>query len=153
MRQALIAGLVRLSLAGAALLMGGVSLFALYGVFARYLFGASPIWFDELARYIIIYAVLLALGAVWVRDGHMRVDVLETRVPHSLRRVIRLYQWGATLVLAGGMAWFSFDYMGSVGFFKTPGLQVSRIWPVAAFPVGFGLLFVLVLLQGPTREE
>jgi len=153
MRRFLIDWLTRATLGVSALLVGGVSLFIFYGVFSRYLFGSSPIWFDELARYMIIYAAVLGIGAVWVKGGHMRVDVLERKVSPTLRKTIIFYQWIVTLILAGAMAWFSYKYMGKVSFFKTPGLQVSRSLPLISFPVGFGFLFLLVLLKGPFEKR
>ncbi|MBN7823264.1 hypothetical protein, partial [Bowmanella yangjiangensis] len=49
---------------GAALLLLDL-LLLIYGVFARYLIGSSPIWMDEMARYLIIGSVMLLLGALW----------------------------------------------------------------------------------------
>ncbi|MEM7168617.1 MAG: TRAP transporter small permease [Pseudomonadota bacterium] len=141
--------LARLTLGVSAILIAWVTLFILYGVGSRYFLGSSPIWFDELARYVIIGAAMIGVGAVWVDGGHMRVSVLENRVPDAIRKTVVLYQWLLTLTLAGGMTWFSYKYVGQVGFFKTPGLQVSRSVPVTLMPIGFGLLFVLALLNGP----
>ncbi|WP_417473065.1 TRAP transporter small permease [Leisingera sp.] len=141
--------LARLTMGVSALLIAWVALFILYGVGARYILGSSPIWFDELARYSIIAAAMIGVGAVWVEGAHMRVSVVEDRAPAALRRVIILYQWLLTLGLTGAMAWFSYEYVGKVGFFKTQGLQISRSVPVAILPVGFGLLFLMVLLHGP----
>lgn len=141
--------LARLTLGVSALLIAWVALFILYGVGARYLLGSSPIWFDELARYVIIGAAMIGIGAVWLDGAHMRVSILETHAPEGLRKAIILYQWLLTLVLAGAMTWFSYQYVGKVGFFQTPGLQVSRSLPVALLPIGFGLLTLLVLINGP----
>lgn len=141
--------LARLTLGVSAIMIAWVSLFILYGVGSRYFLGSSPIWFDELARYVIIGAAMIGIGAVWVNGAHMRVSVLETHVPEGLRKVIILYQWLLTLALAGAMTWFSYKYVGQVGFFTTPGLQVSRSLPVALLPIGFGLLFLLALMNGP----
>ncbi|SFS62656.1 TRAP-type C4-dicarboxylate transport system, small permease component [Sulfitobacter marinus] len=149
MRLALIKLLTRLTLGVSALLAASVAAFILYGVGARYFFGSSPIWFDELARYMIISSALIGIGGVWVNGGHMRVNVLERRVPPALRQTIVCYQWILTVALAGAMTWFSYNYIGSVSFFKTPGLQISRSWPVSVIPIGFGFLFVLSLLRGP----
>lgn len=141
--------LARLSIGVSTLLIAWVTVFILYGVGARYFLGASPIWFDELARYCIIGSAMLGMGAVWIEGAHMRVAILENRVSAPIKRVIVWYQWLLTLALTGAMTWFSYEYVGSVGFFKTPGLQISRSIPVAILPVGFGLLFLLALLNGP----
>lgn len=142
-------GLARLTLGLSALLLAWVALLILYGIGSRYFLGASPIWFDELARYSIIGSAMLGVGAVWVEGAHMRVAVLEARVPPALRRSIVVYQWVLTVTLSGAMTWFSYEYVGQVSFFRTQGLQISRAYPVAIMPVGFGLLFLLALLRGP----
>ena len=141
--------LARLTLGLSALLVAWVSILVLYGVGSRYLLGASPIWFAELTRYSIIASAMIGTGAVWIEGGHMRVGVLEARVPGAARRAIVLYQWVLTVGLAGAMTWFSYQYVGQVSFFQTQGLQVSRSYPVSVLPIGFGLLCLFALLKGP----
>lgn len=146
---------VTLSLAGLAL---GINVGAiLYGVLMRYAAGGAPIWTDELSRYLIITTVMLAAGAVWVEGGHMRVGLLERLLPTPLARLLNVYQWLLTLVIAVGGAWVSYRYALSVGIFKTSGLGVSRSLPLQALTVGFALLAWHVLLYGPaplkTQEE
>ena len=149
MIQGLQSLLTRLTIGVSALIIGWVTAFILYGVGARYFFGSSPIWFDELARYSIIGAAMIGAGAVWVMGAHMRVSVLENHVPAPIRTAIIWYQWLLTLALTGAMAWFAYEYVGKVGFFKTPGLQVSRSIPVSLMPLGFSLLFLMALFHGP----
>ncbi|MCE8018756.1 TRAP transporter small permease [Halomonas sp. MCCC 1A11036] len=121
----------------------------LYGVFMRYLAGGAPIWTDELARFLIIATVMLAAGAVWVEGGHMRVALIERLLPRALARVLNLYQWLLTLVLALGGAWFSYRYALSVGMFTTSGLGISRTIPLMSLPLGFALLAWHALWYGP----
>lgn len=123
----------------------------IYGVFARYLLGSSPIWMDELARYLIIGAVMLALGAVWMEGGHMRVNLLEQRLPPRLAQALRLYQWLLALAFFAFAAWVSTRYALNAGRFRSLGLGVSRTWPLLSLPLGFGLLTLMLLLRGPGR--
>ncbi len=141
--------IARLTLGVSAALVAWVTLLILYGVASRYFLGSSPIWFDELARYSIIGAAMIGIGAVWIEGGHMRVGILETKAPKQLRQAIIFYQWCLTVALAAAMTWFSYKYVGQVGFFRTQGLQISRSWPVSVMPVGFGLLCLLAFLKGP----
>ena len=125
----------------------------IYGVFARYLLGSSPIWMDELARYLIIGAVMLALGAVWMEGGHMRVNLLEQRLPPRLAQALRLYQWLLALAFFAFAAWVSTRYALNAGRFRSLGLGVSRTWPLLSLPLGFGLLTLMLLLQGPWPRQ
>ncbi|PSJ43859.1 TRAP transporter small permease [Zobellella taiwanensis] len=121
----------------------------LYGVAARYLLGRSPIWMDELSRFLIIGCALLMAGVVWVRNEHMRIGLLEQRLPAPLARLLKLYQWLLILLVSAGFCWYSWHYAFSVSRFTTMGLGISRTWPVLSLPLGFGLLFVFTLLRGP----
>lgn len=139
----------RLSL-GIASSMLAVNLLAiLYGVFTRYVTGGAPIWTDELGRYLIIGTVMLAVGAVWIEGGHMRVALIERLLPRGLGRLLCWYQWLLTLALALAGAWFSYQYAQSVSMFTSQGLGISRTIPVMSLPVGFSLLALLSLCHGP----
>lgn len=138
---------VTLALAG---LLLSINVFAiLYGVFMRYLAGGAPIWTDELSRFLIIATVMLAAGAVWTEGGHMRVGLLERLLPVPLGRLLNLYQWLLTLLLALGGAWVSYRYALSVSMFTTSGLGISRSVPLLSLPLGFALLAWHALLYGP----
>ncbi|ALM51037.1 TRAP transporter small permease [Halomonas huangheensis] len=129
----------------------------LYGVFMRYIAGGAPIWTDELARFLIIGCVMLAMGTVWVEGRHMRVALIERLLPQSLLTLLLWYQWLLTLVLAVGGAWFSYHYAQSVAMFTSQGLGISRSIPVMSVPIGFSLLALMVICHGPralpTLEE
>lgn len=139
----------RLSLWLASALLLASVLAILYGVSMRYVMGGAPIWMDELARFLIIATVMLALGAVWVEGAHMRVAIIERLLPAGLTRVVVFYQWLLTLVLAVGATWFSLRYAQSTTMFTTMGLGISRSIPLMALPIGFALLTWHALWYGP----
>jgi TRAP-type C4-dicarboxylate transport system permease small subunit len=128
-------------------------LLLIYGVFARYLIGSSPIWMDEMARYLIIGSVMLVLGALWADGGHMRINLLEQRLPARLARWLRLYQWLVAVAFFTFAAWASLHYALDAGRFRSLGLGVSRTWPLLSLPIGFGLLVMMILLRGPWPKE
>ncbi|WP_249977331.1 TRAP transporter small permease [Vreelandella olivaria] len=146
---------ITLTLAGALLTINVAAI--LFGVFARYVVGGAPIWTDELSRFLIIATVMLAAGAVWAEGGHMRVGLLEKLLPTPFARLLNLYQWVLTLLLALGGSWVSYRYALSVSMFTTSGLGISRTVPLLSLPIGFLLLAWYVLLYGPaplkTLEE
>ncbi|MGP9807768.1 TRAP transporter small permease [Halomonas sp. AOP12-C2-37] len=136
-----------LTLAGALL---SVNVFAiLYGVVMRYVVGGAPIWTDELSRFLIIATVMLAAGAVWSEGGHMRVGLLERLLPAPVARLLHVYQWLLTLLIALGGAVISYRYALSVSMFTSSGLGISRSIPLLSLPLGFALLAWHALLYGP----
>lgn len=138
---------------GSALLLLNLALL-IYGVFARYLLGSSPIWMDELARYLIIGSVMLVLGSLWLEGGHMRINLLESRLSPPWARLLRLYRWFLALAFFVFATWASYRYALNATRFQSLGLGISRAWPLASLPLGFGLISLMLLLQGPwPREE
>ncbi len=125
----------------------------LYGIVARYLIGHSPIWMDELSRYLIIGSVLLAVGPAWLKKQHMRVDFIEHILPSKQRVMLTVYTWLLTVSLSGYTAWCSWHYAFSVSRFTTMGLGISKTIPLLALPVGFACLFLIVLLKGPELKR
>lgn len=138
---------VTLTLAGALLSVNVLAI--LYGVVMRYVVGGAPIWTDELSRFLIIATVMLAAGAVWSEGGHMRVGLLERLLPAPLARLLNIYQWLLTLLIALGGAFISYRYALSVSMFTSSGLGISRSIPLLSLPLGFVLLVWHVLLYGP----
>lgn len=128
-------------------------LLLIYGVFARYLIGSSPIWMDEMARYLIIGSVMLVLGALWADGGHMRINLLEQNLSAGLARWLRLYQWLVAVAFFAFAAWVSLRYALDAGRFRSLGLGVSRTWPLLSLPIGFGLLVLMILLRGPWPQD
>lgn len=121
----------------------------IYGVAARYIGGRSPIWMDELSRFLIIGTVLLAAGMVWVRNDHMRINILENRLPKKWACALKIYQWLLTIIISATFVWFSWRYAFSVSNFTTMGLGISRTWPMLSMPIGFFILLLFVILRGP----
>lgn len=121
----------------------------LYGVGARYLLNASPIWMDELSRYLIIGSVLLAAGSVYARDEHMRVSIIQKALRGKAAVCLALYHWLLISGLAAYLGFISFHYALSLEKFTTIGLGVSKSVPVFSLAMGFSMLAVIVLLQGP----
>lgn len=133
----------------AGLLISSNIIILIYGVAARYIGGRSPIWMDELSRFLIIGTVLLAAGVVWVRNDHMRINILENRLPKKWASALKIYQWLLTIIISATFVWFSWRYAFSVSNFTTMGLGISRTWPMLSMPIGFFILLLFVILRGP----
>ncbi|MFO6245715.1 hypothetical protein ACLBVD_18535, partial [Pseudomonas aeruginosa] len=71
-----------------------------------------------------------------------------------VRTVIQLAH-GLVLALAffAFAAWVSTRYALNAGRFRSLGLGVSRTWPLLSLPLGFGLLTLMLLLQGPWPRQ
>jgi TRAP-type C4-dicarboxylate transport system permease small subunit len=112
------------------------------GVFSRYIFGSSPIWIDELSRYLMISAVMLISGVVFLDGEHMRLNFIDKVSSEKLKKVIYLYQNIIITLVFGFMTYFSCTYAISIYKFTTIGLGISKSIPMFSLPVGFLALFL-----------
>ncbi|WP_432455717.1 MULTISPECIES: TRAP transporter small permease [unclassified Agarivorans] len=149
MKHAILERFANLMLAIAVIAFSLNLLTLFYGVCARYLLNSAPIWTDEFSRFVIIATVMLAAGAVYLRDEHMRVSIIERYLPVKLNRVLHWYRWLLILTIAGFFSYTSAHYAISLSRFHTMGLGISKTIPSLSLPIGFAVLFVLALLRGP----
>lgn len=73
----------------------GLSMAAIVGIMlvqvaARYLFGSSLIWAEELCRYILIWQTFLLIGIAYQQGELVALDLIGTRLSRPLRFLIRL---------------------------------------------------------------
>jgi TRAP-type C4-dicarboxylate transport system permease small subunit len=70
-------------------------------VVARYVFNSPFLWTFELASLLLLLVFLCGVVECTRTDGHIRMDLVYLRLPHSLRRLVRLvYSLGAIAVFA-----------------------------------------------------
>lgn len=62
-----------------------------YQVVARYVFGNSYAWIDELSRYALIWFAYLAASYAIVHNAHIKIDLLLKVWPKKIRKVVKLF--------------------------------------------------------------
>lgn len=130
----------------------GVVIFA---VAARYGFNVSPIWTEELARYALIWAVLLSGAAALRRGEHMQIRIVVDRLPRRLAAAVQALRRLVVVAVLAFMTGMGAYYAYKVADMTTLAMNVTRSLPTAAIPAGMGLMLVqylLVLLAGPAAR-
>ncbi len=81
-----------------------------YQFFTRYALNDSAAWTEEIARYLLICTVFIAIAASVRRTRHIHVDFLYRLIPPVAQRVlstlvdvVRIAFFGAAVVLTGQM--------------------------------------------------
>jgi TRAP-type C4-dicarboxylate transport system permease small subunit len=131
----------------------GVIVFA---VVARYGFNVSPIWTEELARYALIWSVLLAGAAALRRGEHMQIRILVDRLPPKLGFVIQIVRRLVVLGILVFMTVMGAYYAQKVSGMTTLAMNVSRSVPTASIPAGMGLMllqYLLILIAGSAAHK
>ncbi|KZD01415.1 MULTISPECIES: TRAP transporter small permease subunit [unclassified Thalassospira] len=122
------------------------------GVVDRYLFHWQLPWPEELARYLMIWAALLAISAGIARREHIGIGMFVLSLPMPIQRTI--------LFLVDLIALAAFLYLAIYGFdFAQGGMRrqamifgMSLALPYAAVPVS-ALLAAIQLLLVALRDQ
>jgi TRAP-type C4-dicarboxylate transport system permease small subunit len=91
-----------------ALLVAGTVVTVWLGVVERYAFTMGAIWTEELARYFMIWAALMAVPCCAYRREHIALDFVLCRLPKSWLRPGRL------LLDCIGLLFFRFLFIYSI---------------------------------------
>lgn len=135
----------RLVLLVGAAALGLLALLIFAQVVLRYLFAITPVWSEELGRYLLIWAVL-AGSAVSVRGArHIRVEFLVELLPAGLRRAWYLLLDLVILALFLLLVATGIEAVGFNHSMRSLGLQVRLSYVMAGIPLFFGLAALFLI--------
>ena len=126
-----------------------MSLAAFAQVVNRNLIGASISWFDELARYCMVYMTLLATEAGLRYGSQISVSAVIDKCSPAARRILQLI---VKLIVIG----FSIMiFVTSLTIVQTQinsgqvsaGLGIPMVIPYLALPISFGAIVVVQILS------
>jgi TRAP-type C4-dicarboxylate transport system permease small subunit len=122
----------------------------LYGVFWRYLGGASPRWYDEVAAILLAWLTYYAAALAALKRGHIGVDGALMTLPLKLRLTLAAVAEAFVIGFFVVLAW-----MGIVVLRVLEGMTlISLTWvPIqvtqSVIPIGAVLFIVAELLSMP----
>ena len=122
-----------------------------YQVILRYIFNASNIWSEELARYLMCYAVLLGAAVAIRRYSHLQVDFAINALPPRARCIAVSI---CTLVGIGFLAFFcqyGLQLCASTGNSISAGTGIPMSYVYACLPIG-GVLMILTSIEVILKE-
>ena len=137
------------------LLMATMALLVFANVVARYLFGVSFGWAEEISRFAMIWIAFLG-GGLALRYGQLvAVETLQATLPD---RPALLLRWASITLLVAflvalvvlGLQFVEFSWNN-----RTPVLQISRGIPYIAVPLGaaFALLHLALGFRQVLRGD
>ena len=125
-----------------------MSLAAFAQVVNRNLIGASISWFDELARYCMVYLTLLATEG-GLRDGsQICITAVTDKCPPVLRRILQIIVKVIIICFSSMIFYTSFTIIGTQlrSGQVSAGLGIPMVIPYAILPVAFGLITVVQII-------
>ena len=132
---------------GAILALVAIAAVVLYQIVARYALPESPVWTEELSRYLFIYCIVLTSGTVIIKGRHVRLDLFHHRLSEKWKVIYSLVSHivvGAFCIILLQYAW---KYM-MIGDRKTsPALGIKMSWIFASTFIFFSLVSITCLLM------
>jgi TRAP-type transport system small permease protein len=118
-------------------------------VVGRYGFGSTILSADELQIFIMVFMTFLGAAVVAWRNRHLRMDVIVNALPPSMRRLIKIAELTAIVILAAFVMWNSTHYAEQMFMLgRVSDMALVPMWiPHGAVAVGFGLMAVIGCLQ------
>lgn len=121
-----------------------------YVVVARYFFGLSPSWSDEVGGWLVVALVMLAVAEGQRRGEHIGVDLLLERTEGGPHRALKAFGALCVAVAAGLLLWQGLETMAFSRMIGARALAVAEVplWMVQALiPLGAGLMLLVALVQ------
>ena len=126
-----------------------------FGILARYVFELGITWTEELARYIMIWAALLAVSSAAHRREHIGLDFLSRLLPPMPKMILQ------AAIDCLGIAFFLFLLVYGVGTTADGASQFAMIFgmtmvvPYASVPVAAALTAVQIFITAikPAPED
>lgn len=122
-------------------------------VLRREVFSYSSIWGEEIVRYSFIYLAWIGAAAAVKERAHIRIDVLLHYLGNRSKAIVYIFGDLVMFAVALVALYWSFETVlvsakfGSV----TDGLRISKVWFLAAVPLGFSLM-IFRLSQSLLRD-
>lgn len=129
-----------------ALLVAVMVLIIWWGVISRYFLGEGGVWTEELSRYVMIWAALLAVPVCAYRREHIGLEILFQYFPEGAKPWARL---GLDLI---GLAFFLFLFVYGIGMTEDGAQQYATIFgmtmmvPFASVPACAGLTSIQIIV-------
>ena len=124
--------------------MATVSLLVFGQVVSRYGFNYTPVWSEELARFLVVWSIFIGV-AIGVRNNqHIGVDALLRFLPHKLLLASEVLLNLIGVVVISILVYTSIDFIKATIEYGqlSPAMRIPMYIPYIAMPVGLSLSIV-----------
>lgn len=116
-------------------------------VFTRYVLQASLPWTEEVARMVLVWAVMLGAAVAMERNEHYAITVLSARFRGATRLGVLIATNIAGLVFLVALVGYGAQYMAVNMNTVQVSTQISRGWIYLAMPVGATIMGLSLILH------
>ena len=143
--------------ASAIVLIVGMAIIVLTGVFYRYVIQRALPWYDEVAEYLLVWLTFYGSVLASHRNAHIGFEDLAQYVPRVLRPIYAVSAGVVVLLAQAALFYYGWALVGAASFDAAVSVRWLRLsWVYSAIPIGGGLMFLITLARlirpvGPSR--
>ena len=133
----------------------GMTVTVIVQVFFRFVLQSPLRWTEELARYMMIWLVLLASAIAMRNRAHLQVDILTAGLPKKAKFAFNIFVDILTTAFLVIVTYYGFHVVLTTTAQTSPAMQLPMALIYAAFPTG-GLMMIieqLVVLVNRVRDR
>ncbi|QHE51653.1 TRAP transporter small permease [Pontibacillus sp. HMF3514] len=119
-----------------AVLLMVMSAVVFYQVFSRFVLDESLRWSEELARYIMIWAVFIGSALAIRKMELISVDAIKELLPEKAIKVLNILVYLGSIVFLAVLVQYGFEMVSNVSTQTSPAMRIPMAWAYAAIPVG-----------------
>ncbi|WP_334139576.1 TRAP transporter small permease [Thermovirga lienii] len=116
------------------------------GIVFRYLLKNSVIWTEEVARYSLVWLVMLGAAGALTRGDHMAIDFLVPKFPGWLKKTSVFLRLTIQVIVLFVLIWYGAQSVRGTWHMKTMALGIPKAIVLMAVPLGMSILLVQLLL-------
>lgn len=115
-------------------------------VVARYVFGSSMNWAEEVTRFLMVGMAYLGMGLAMRERQHVAIEMVQEMLPRRLARLVRALVAFIILGFMASIAVLGYKYAVFAMPLRTPGLQLPTGMVYLVLPIG-AMAFIMHLLM------
>lgn len=121
--------------------LGAVSLIIFGQVISRYFFHYTPLWSEELSRYLIVWSIFIGVSVGVRENKHIGVDALIRFLPPTLKVAGECLLNLIGIVVVVVLIYTGIQFIGRTIEYEqlSPAMRLPMYIPYLAMPVGLGL--------------
>lgn len=126
------------------LTLTAVSLLVFGNVVSRYGFSYTPIWSEELSRFLVVWSIFIGVAIGVRKNQHIGVDAIIRFLPHRLKLASEVLLNLIGIVVIGVLVFNSIEFIQHTREFEqlSPAMRIPMYIPYIAMPVGLSLSIV-----------
>jgi TRAP-type C4-dicarboxylate transport system permease small subunit len=141
--------------------MATVSLLVFGNVVSRYGFNYTPIWSEELSRFLIVWSIFIGVAIGVRKNQHIGVDAVIRFLPHKWLLAAEVLLNLIGVVVIGILVYNSIEFIQHTMEFEqlSPAMRIPMYIPYIAMPVGLSLSIIhflhniVKLFSNPKQAE